>query len=116
MHAELDEVSEGKIREEELAVIVVCDRFVLVRLSDLIDFSFIENDYSVSIMTAAFDAYSEFGLKIDEFDIVFCDPWPTAEALTADIFDHCASTGFLLLTYDELTYEEKNGFLLRRKD
>ena len=56
MHAELDEVAEGKIQEEELAVIVVCDSFVPVGLSDLIDFSFVENDYSITKMTAAVDA------------------------------------------------------------
>jgi hypothetical protein len=63
------------------------------------------------MVTEAVDAYSELGLEIDEFDIVFCFPWPTDEALTAEIFDRCASTGSLLLTYDEIS-----GFSLRRKD
>ncbi len=63
------------------------------------------------MVTEAVDAYSELGLEIDEFDIVFCFPWPTDETLTAEIFARCASAGSLLLTYDEM-----NGFSLRRKD
>ena len=80
-------------------------------VDDLIDSAFAENDGSISMVTEAVDTYSELGLEIDEFDIVFCFPWPTDENLTAEIFDRCASTGALLLTYDEM-----NGFSLRRKD
>ena len=57
------------------------------------------------------DSYAELGVEIDEFDIVFCFPWPTDETLTAEIFDRCAATGAVLLTYGEM-----NGYTLRRKD
>lgn len=94
-----------------LAVNIACGSFVPEGVDDLIDSAFAENDGSISMVTEAVDTYSELGLEIDEFDIVFCFPWPTDENLTAEIFDRCASTGALLLTYDEM-----NGFSLRRKD
>lgn len=94
-----------------LAVNIACGSFIPEGVDDLIDLAFAENDGSISMVTEAVDAYSELGLEIDEFDIVFCFPWPTDETLTAEIFDRCASTGALLLTYDEM-----NGFSLRRKD
>ncbi len=109
--AGLVEVAEGLIQEHGLAVNIVCGSFVPEGVDDLIDSAFAENDGSISMVTEAVDAYSELGLEIDEFDIVFCFPWPTDETLTAEIFDRCASTGALLLTYDEM-----NGFSLRRKD
>ena len=109
--AELVNVAERVIQEHELAVNIVCGSFVPEGVDDLIDSAFAENDGSISMVTEAVDAYSELGLEIDEFDIVFCFPWPTDEILTAEIFDRCASTGSLLLTYDEM-----HGFLLRRKD
>ncbi|MDA7902392.1 hypothetical protein N9B31_01915 [Mariniblastus sp.] len=107
----LVDVAEGLIQEHGLAVNIVCGSFVPEGVNDLIDSAFAENDGSISMVTEAVDAYSELGLEIDEFDIVFCFPWPTDEALTAEIFDRSASTGSLLLTYDEM-----NGFSLRRKD
>jgi hypothetical protein len=107
----LVDVAEGLIQEHGLAVNIVCGSFVPEGVDDLIDSAFAENDGSISMVTEAVDAYSELGLEIDEFDIVFCFPWLTDEALTAEIFDRSASTGSLLLTYDEM-----NGFSLRRKD
>ena len=108
--AGLVEVAEGLIQEHGLAVNIVCGSFVPEGVDDLIDSAFAENDGSISMVTEAVDAYAELGLEIDEFDIVFCFPWPTDETLTAEIFERCASTGALLLTYDEM-----NGFSLRRK-
>jgi len=109
--AGLVKVAEDLIQEHGLAVNIVCGSFVPEGMDDLIDSAFAENDGSISMVTEAVDAYAELGLEIDEFDIVFCFPWPTDETLTTEIFDRCASTGSLLLTYDEMS-----GFSLRRKD
>jgi hypothetical protein len=54
--------------------------------------------------------YEDIGLTIDDFDVVFAYPWPGEEEVTADIFDHYAQTGALLVTYHG--YE---GVLVRRK-
>jgi hypothetical protein len=107
----LVEAAENLSREHGFAVNIACGSFVPEGVDDLIDSAFAENDGSISMVTEAVDAYAELGVEIDEFDIVFCFPWPTDETLTAEIFDRCASTGSLLLTYDEM-----HGFSLRRKD
>ena len=107
----LVEVAESLSDEHELPVNIACGSFVPEGVDDLIDSAFAENDGSISMVTEAIDAYAELGLEIDEFDIVFCFPWPTDETLTAEIFDRCAATGAVLLTYDEM-----NGYTLRRKD
>ena len=107
----LVEAAENLSREHGLAVNIACGSFVPEGVDDLIDSAFAENDGSISMVTEAVDAYAELGVEIDEFDIVFCFPWPTDETLTAEIFDRCAATGAVLLTYGEM-----NGYTFRRKD
>ena len=48
------------------------------------------------------DAYDELQIGPDEFDVVFCYPWPSEEEATGRLFDYCASEGALLLTYTQL--------------
>ncbi len=107
----LVEVAESLSDEHELPVKIACGSFVPEGVDDLIDSAFAENAGSISMVTEAVDAYAELGLQIDEFDIIFCFPWPTDGNLTAEIFDRCAATGAVLVTYDEI-----DGYTLRRKD
>ncbi len=47
------------------------------------------------------DAYDRLGWEIEDFDIIFCFPWPSDVELIERIFDRYASTGALLVTYRE---------------
>ncbi len=47
------------------------------------------------------EAYFENDYPIEEFDIIFCYPWPGEAALVEDLFDATASDGTLLVTYCE---------------
>ncbi len=56
------------------------------------------------------DAYEEIGLDPDDFDVIFAYPWPGEQEIVDDLFDRCAATGALLLTYNGM-----EGMRLRRK-
>ena len=45
-------------------------------------------------------AYEEMGLDPDDFDVIFAYPWPGEEHVVVDLFDACAATGALLVTYE----------------
>ena len=53
------------------------------------------------LVTDADDAYTELGLEPDDFDLVFAYPWPGEESLIANLFERCASTEALLLTFNQ---------------
>jgi hypothetical protein len=57
------------------------------------------------------DAYDELQISPDEFDVVFCYPWPSEEEATGRLFDYCAAEGALLLTYTQL-----DDIRIRRKE
>ena len=44
-------------------------------------------------------AYTDIGLDIDDFDIVFAYPWPGEEGVTAALFERYGQDGALLVTY-----------------
>lgn len=67
----------------------------------MIDQAFTENDGQLSLDSTAPEAYSDIGLEIEDFDLVFCYPWPHDEPLMARLFDRFAARGALLLTYNE---------------
>ena len=46
------------------------------------------------------DAYSEMGLDVDDFDVVFAYPWPGEHRVIERIFDRFSADGALLMTYD----------------
>jgi hypothetical protein len=79
-------------------------------VDDLIDSAFAENQGEISMIIDADDAYDQLGKELDEFDIVFCFPWPTDEDVTAEIFERFASVGAILMTFDEA-----EGYQVRRK-
>jgi hypothetical protein len=43
--------------------------------------------------------HEALGAAADEFDLIYAYPWPDEEDLVADLFDACARTGALLLSY-----------------
>lgn len=57
------------------------------------------------------DAYDELQIGPDEFDVVFCYPWPSEEEATGRLFDYCAAEGAILLTYTQL-----DDIRIRRKE
>ncbi len=72
-----------------------------------------EVDWSTGVAwltTDAPQAYDELELDPDDFDVVFAYPWPGEEQVIFDLFDGCAATGALLLTYHGI-----NELRLQRK-
>jgi hypothetical protein len=62
------------------------------------------------LSTTGPSGYDELELEPDDFDVVFAYPWPGEEQVIFDLFDDCAATGALLLTYhgiDELRLQRK---------
>ena len=62
------------------------------------------------LVTEADDAYSELGLDLDDFDVVFAYPWPGEECLIEVLFEKYAAEGALLLLYNQY-----NSVQLQRK-
>jgi hypothetical protein len=117
-HANGIEIDEALVQAaEEIAEVFELDvdyalgSFLPEGADDLIDEAFGENDGSISMVTQPDIAYDQLGRGLEEFDVIFCFPWPTDEELTARIFDRFASSGAILLTYDET-----EGYSIRRKD
>ncbi len=111
------EIDEGLVRaakqfaaEFAIDVDFVLGSFLPRDVDDLVDDAFAENDGCLSLIAQSGDSYDELGRELRDFDIVFAFPWPNDEALTAHIFERCASNGALLLTYDETDH-----YRLRRK-
>jgi hypothetical protein len=48
--------------------------------------------------TESDSAYDDLGLDPSDFDVVFAYPWPDEEAIVADLFDHYAGPGAVLVT------------------
>ncbi len=112
---EIDEVlvqaAEEIAEAFELPVDYALGSFLPDGADDLIDEAFGENDGAISMVIQPDIAYEQLGRDLDEFDVVFSFPWPTDEELTAKIFDRFAASGAILLTFDE-----SEGYLIRRKD
>jgi hypothetical protein len=62
------------------------------------------------LTTTGPDGYHELQLDPDDFDVVFAYPWPGEEQTIFDLFDDCAATGALLLTF-----HGQDGIRLQRK-
>jgi len=56
------------------------------------------------------DAYGDLELEPSDFDVIFAYPWPGEEQVIFDLFQICAATGSLLLTY-----HSQDGLRLQRK-
>ena len=68
-----------------------------------------EGNYSW-FTTSSDHAYTELGLDVSDFDLVFAYPWPDEEAVTAKLFDRFAGPGACLAFWGADT-----GFRLWRK-
>ena len=87
--------------------------------ADFVAGSFVPNDevdlFDMSgdfnwVRTDAASGYEELDLEIDDFDVVYCYPWPGEEALSEELFAECCSTGSLLLSF-----HGRDGMKLRRR-
>ena len=67
----------------------------------IIDQAYADFDGALSLDSHADNTYEELAMEVRDFDLIFAYPWPNDEALTADLFEHFAASGALLLTYDE---------------
>ncbi len=62
------------------------------------------------VRTDAASAYDDLDLEPDDFDLVYCYPWPGEEALSEELFADCCATGALLLSF-----HGRDGMKLWRK-
>ena len=103
---ELVEQSTQLAADHEIDAEFVTGSFVPEQHEDLFDNS---GDFNwVRIDRAS--AYDEIGLEPDDFDLVYCYPWPGEEYLSESLFQRCGATGALLLSY-----HGREGFRLRRR-
>lgn len=84
----------------------VAGSFVPIDEVDLFDLT---GDFNW-VRTDAVSAYDELDLEPDDFDLVYCYPWPGEEALSEELFAECCATGSLLLSY-----HGRDGMRLRRR-
>jgi Methyltransferase domain len=56
------------------------------------------------------DCYAEIGLDPEDFDVIYAYPWPGEEQVIFDLFENCAATGTLLLTF-----HGQDGLRVQRK-
>jgi SAM-dependent methyltransferase len=56
------------------------------------------------------DAYADFDLEPEDFDLIYAYPWPGEEQVIFDLFERSASVGALLLTF-----HGQDGLRLQRK-
>ncbi len=106
----LVQAAEQFVADFELIADFAHGSFLPDGVDDLIDSAFAENNGEISMIIQSDDAYHQLGKDVDDFDIVFCFPWPTDEGVTAEIFERYASVGAILLTFDEA-----EGYRVRRK-
>lgn len=76
---------------------------------DEIDLFDLSGDFNW-VRTDAVSAYEELDLEPDDFDVVYCYPWPGEEALSEQLFAECGATGALLLSF-----HGRDGMKLRRR-
>lgn len=97
----LCEAAESLAEDFNIEVTFIHGSFVPPGSDVLIDQAFAAEGGSLSLETAADDAYEELGLEVADFDLVFVYPWPSDEELTRALFEKHAADGCLLLTYSE---------------
>src|SRR5690606_19016339 len=45
------------------------------------------------------DGYDALGMEPDDFDVIYAYPWPGEEHIIERLFDRCAASGALLVTF-----------------
>lgn len=94
----------------DLSVEFVEGSFIPQGSDDLVDQAYMDNEGDLTLECHSDDAYSDMGMGIDDFDIIFVFPWPNEAPLLASIFDRFAASGALLLTYNDFS-----GLSVKRK-
>lgn len=102
---ELVEVSRELADDYGIEADFAAGSFVPADEVDLFDMS---GDFNW-VRTDAPSGYEELELEIDDFDVVYCYPWPGEEALSEQLFAECCATGSLLLSF-----HGQDGMKLRR--
>ena len=110
IQARLIEASRELADDFAMDVEFVHGSFVPSGSDHLIDQAFAEQEGDISLEPHHDDAYADMGFSVDEFDVIFCYPWPNDIPLVERIFSQFASTGALLMTY-----RERGQVLLQRK-
>lgn len=103
---ELAQLSNKLARRFELDARFTCGNFMPNRAWNLVD----TLDETTRLVRNGADGYESLGVELEEVDIVFVYPWPGERRLIDDVFDHCAGSGALLLSFhggDELRLQCK---------
>lgn len=103
---DLVDVSRALAADHAIEAEFVAGSFVPMDEVDLFDLS---GDFNW-VRTDAVSAYDELDLEPDDFDLVYCYPWPGEEALSEQLFAECCATGSLLLSF-----HGRDGMKLRRR-
>jgi 2-polyprenyl-3-methyl-5-hydroxy-6-metoxy-1,4-benzoquinol methylase len=103
---DLVEVSRELAADHEIEAEFVAGSFVPYDEVDLFDLT---GDFNW-VRTDASTAYEDLGLEPDDFDVVYCYPWPGEEAMSEELFAKCCATGALLLSF-----HGNEGVKLRRR-
>ncbi len=106
IEAPLVDVSRELADDHAIAADFVAGSFVPLDEAGLFDLS---GDFNW-VRTDAASAYDELDLEPDDFDLVYCYPWPGEEELSEELFATCCATGALLLSY-----HGRDGMKLRRR-
>lgn len=77
--------------------------FIPLGSDDLVDKAFMDNEGDLTLECHFDDAYAEIGLEVADFDLIFVFPWPNEAPLLSSIFDRFASTGAMLMTFNDFS-------------
>ena len=103
---ELVDESISLAREHGIEAEFVSGSFVPPEHEDLFDML---GDFNW-VRTDGGDAYQDLDLDPDDFDVVYCYPWPGEEALSEELFAECGASGALFLSF-----HGNEGMRLRRR-
>lgn len=103
---ELVELSRQLAADHDIDAEFVAGSFVPVEEVELFDLA---GDFNW-VRTDGTSAYDLLQLEPDDFDLVYCYPWPGEEELSEELFTLCGATGALLLTF-----HGQDGLRLQRR-
>ena len=103
---ELVELSQALAEDFDIEAEFVAGSFVPERYEYLFDMS---GDFNW-VRTDGMSVYDEIELEPDDFDLVYCYPWPGEEALAENLFAACGANGSLLMSY-----HGREGVRVRRR-
>lgn len=99
---QLVNASRGLANRFELSAVFAHGSFVPAKARALSEEAFRDNDGRYPwLQNRADSAYHTLGLSPEAFDVVFAYPWPGEEYFVRELFHSSASTGALLLSYND---------------